>query len=113
MDYAALGKRIRQRRIQLGWTQEALAKEIGMSTSFIGHIERGTRAASVETLLQMANAMSVSLDDLLADYLTWQDDLLEKEMEKLGPGQRQVMQQVLSTLQQNLAKWNEDETPEN
>jgi len=109
MDYVDLGARIRQRRIQKGWTQEALAKEIGMSTSFMGHIERGSRKASLETLVQIANAMSVSLDELLDGSLTWKEKQHEKELNELLPGQRQVMNEVLRLIQENLDKGGEED----
>ena len=50
MDYFALGKRIRKRRVEQGMTQEQLALHVGVTTSFIGHLERGSRKASLETL---------------------------------------------------------------
>ena len=36
MDYFALGKRIRKRRVEQGMTQEQLARQVGVTTSFIG-----------------------------------------------------------------------------
>lgn len=40
MDYHALGKRIREERLRLNLTQEKLAEEVGVSTAYIGQIER-------------------------------------------------------------------------
>ena len=57
MDYFALGKRIRKRRVEQGMTQEQLARQVGVTTSFIGHLERGSRKASLETLVALANAL--------------------------------------------------------
>ena len=57
MDYLALGKRIRKRRVEQGMTQEQLARQVGVTTSFIGHLERGSRKASLETLVALANAL--------------------------------------------------------
>ena len=57
MDYFALGKRIRKRRVEQGMTQEQLAQQVGVTTSFIGHLERGSRKASLETLVALANAL--------------------------------------------------------
>lgn len=65
MDYVQLGKRVRIRRQVLGLTQEGLAERIGVSTSFIGHIERGSRKLSVETLHDLCKALNVSADFLL------------------------------------------------
>ncbi|MBQ2433145.1 MAG: helix-turn-helix transcriptional regulator, partial [Clostridia bacterium] len=57
MNYNALGKRIREQRRALGLTQEQLAEKVGVSLSFIGHIERGSRKASLDTLVAICNAM--------------------------------------------------------
>lgn len=50
VDYVALGQRIRSHRCALHLTQEELAERVGISASFLGHIERGSRVLSVETL---------------------------------------------------------------
>lgn len=65
MDYVLLGKRVRIRRTVLELTQEGLAEKIGVSTSFIGHIERGSRKLSVETLYSLCVALDVSADFLI------------------------------------------------
>ena len=65
MDYAAMGQRIKAKRKELHLTQEQLAEVCGLSTSFLGHIERGTRKASLETFYALCEALHVS-----ADYLT-------------------------------------------
>lgn len=70
MDYAALGKRVRQYRRIARMTQETLSERIGISCSFLGHIERGTRKASLETLIALSNALEVSPDLLLQDSLS-------------------------------------------
>ena len=53
MDYVDLGRRIRKQRTQRGWTQEALAERVNVSTSFVGHVERGTRKARLDTLVAL------------------------------------------------------------
>lgn len=65
MDYVQLGKRIRIRRTFLELTQKELAERINVCTSFIGHIERGRRMLSVETLYNLCVALDVSADFLL------------------------------------------------
>ena len=49
MDYIALGKRVRKLRKKMKLTQEQLSEQLDISTSFLGHIERGTRIASIDT----------------------------------------------------------------
>ena len=63
--YKAIGRRIRTQRIQRGLTQEKLAEMAGISLSFLGHIERGTRKMSVETLCNLADSLCCSADELL------------------------------------------------
>jgi len=69
MDYEALGRRVRVQRKLLDMTQEELAAAINVSTSFIGHIEHGTRKLSVDTLVSLADALKISCDMLLQDSL--------------------------------------------
>lgn len=65
LDYRAMGMRIRQLRKQHRLTQAELAEQVGISTSFMGHIERGTRIASLETLVSLSSTLDVSLDALV------------------------------------------------
>lgn len=106
MDYVDLGKRVRARRTELNWTQERLAQEIGVSTSFVGHIERGSRKASLETLVMLANVMEISTDDLLQGSLSASEELV-KPVKKLTQNQWYVMRQVISTLEQHMERWDE------
>lgn len=69
MNYELLGKRIREYRKKMNWTQEQLSENAGISLSFLGHIERGSRKASIETIVSLSNAMKVSPHYLLQDSL--------------------------------------------
>ena len=62
--------RVRQQRTLRNMTQGELADRVGVSTSFIGHIERGEKKASVETIVALCNAMEVSPSALLQDSLS-------------------------------------------
>jgi len=65
MDYHALGQQLRLHRKWLAYTQARVASMAGVSTSYYGHLERGTRKASVETLLALARALQTTPDTLL------------------------------------------------
>lgn len=65
MDYKAIGKRVRIRRQIVELTQEQLAEKIGVCTSFVGHIERGTRKLSVETLYALCKVLETSADFII------------------------------------------------
>jgi transcriptional regulator with XRE-family HTH domain len=65
MDYTVLGKRIREERNMKRLSRSRLAKEVGLSTPFLGHVERGSRKASLETIVNIANRLEVPIDALL------------------------------------------------
>ncbi len=106
MDYQLLGLNVRDRRVKLGWTQERLAREIGVSTSFIGHMERGSRKASLDTLVLMCNAMGTGADQLLGTMIQPRD-LPEDGDTRVE--QRTALRELLNNLQQHVSDWVEEE----
>lgn len=60
----ALGARIRTLRMELGWTQEQLAKKAGLHSTYIGGIERGERNLTLVNLSKLAKAFSVPMGEL-------------------------------------------------
>ena len=70
MDYEKLGLRVRQQREMSNLTQNQLARKAGVTASFIGHIERGEKKASVETIVALCNALEISPAVLLQDSLS-------------------------------------------
>ena len=69
IDYEAMGRRIRRKRQEKGLTQVQLAKKVNLSPSYYGHIERGTRTPSLETLVLIANELMTGTDVILRDSL--------------------------------------------
>ena len=65
LDYIAIGDRIRKYRELSRMTQEQLSESCSLSTGYIGHLERGTRSPSLETLVKISQILRVSLDDLV------------------------------------------------
>ena len=65
LNYRELGAQIRILRRRHGLTQEQLAEMVDVSTSFIGHVERGTRKASLQTIVKIGECLQASLDRLL------------------------------------------------
>ena len=51
------GKRVRLRRTELGYSQEALANRAGFHRTYIGCIERGERNPSLVNILRLAKAL--------------------------------------------------------
>jgi transcriptional regulator with XRE-family HTH domain len=53
-----LGQRIRQRRKELGMSQEGLANEAGLDRSYVGRIERGEHNLTFVALVKLCRAMN-------------------------------------------------------
>jgi transcriptional regulator with XRE-family HTH domain len=70
MDYKRLGKRIREERLRLHLTQADLAEAIDISDTYMGAIERGERSLTLNTTVRLVNRLGVSIDYLLADYVS-------------------------------------------
>lgn len=66
LDYKAIGKRIKIARIRADLTQEGLSAQVSLSPSHMSNIETGTTKVSLTTIVNIANALSVTVDDLLA-----------------------------------------------
>ena len=69
IDMVSLGMRIRNIRKRKKWTIEILSEKTGISTVLISQIENGTRTGRLETLITIANALEVSIEDILVDSL--------------------------------------------
>ena len=62
-----LGKTIRETREQKGITLRRLAKDIGVSPSFISQVEQGKASPSIESLTQIAKMLGVTSSYLLGE----------------------------------------------
>ncbi len=59
-------KNLAKIRKEKGWSQEKLAVESGISYNTIIKIERGgIKNPKIETVIKMAKALGISLDDLM------------------------------------------------
>ena len=56
-----MGERIRELRIAQGWTQEQLAKIVGITAANVRSIEAGKYATTLDVLNKIARALSAEL----------------------------------------------------
>ena len=64
-DKAVVGRRIQNKRLALGLTQEKLADRLDKSLRFVADIERGAVGVSVETLLSLCSVLMTTPNELL------------------------------------------------
>ena len=67
LNYKAIGKRIKIARIRADLTQEQLAEAVDLSPTHLSNIETGTTRVSLTSIVNLANALSVTVDDFLCD----------------------------------------------
>ena len=70
VNYTLIGTRIRELRLIQGLSQEELAAFSGLSSVYISNIERARKHPGLESLLSIADALGVTMNDLLAGNQT-------------------------------------------
>ena len=83
LDYKAIGKRIKIARIKADLTQERLAEVVEISPTHLSNIETGTTRVSLTAIVNLANALSVTVDDLLCDNVIQAKPQFEKDIAAL------------------------------
>ncbi len=64
-----IGKRIKERREELGMTQDQFAEKLGVATNYISTIERGASFPRCEKLIMLLNGLETSADAIFCDVL--------------------------------------------
>jgi DNA-binding XRE family transcriptional regulator len=60
------GARVRNRRIELGFSQEAAALRCGIHWTQLGKVERGQRSLRLETIIKIANGLEIDAGRLVS-----------------------------------------------
>lgn len=93
-----IGIRIRNRREELNYTREKIAERANISVQFLFDIEKGKKSMTALTIINLAKALSISIDYLLLG--TRETDMcmnrnLEKILAPLIPEQRELAEEML------------------
>ncbi|MFL8710903.1 helix-turn-helix domain-containing protein [Clostridioides sp. GD02377] len=83
VDYKALGKRIKIARIKKSITQEAVSEKIDITPSHMSNIETAKTKVSLPVLINIANVLSVTVDELLCDNILSSKIIFEREAEEI------------------------------
>lgn len=63
----SIGRKIRQMRLERGWTQEYLARNIGMNRKHISYYENARVLPTERTLSKLADAFGVEVDEFFPE----------------------------------------------
>lgn len=80
LDFSLIGQRIREIRCDKYLTQEYLANATGVNVSHISNIETNKVKVSLTLLVQICNALDVTIDYLLENEYHNPTSALEKEL---------------------------------
>jgi len=94
-----IGKRFKQRREELGLTQEQLAEKLGLTVNYISTIERGTSFPRCEKLILLLNGLETTADAIFCDVVEtsteYESSLLSQKLKDLSyEDQRRILNMV-------------------
>ena len=102
----ALGERIYEARKKRKMTQSDLAEQAGISNTYLSHIENGSKNMSMDTFIDIANALGVTADELLTDNLSSKDsrfgDRLSEALIGCSDYEKKVILEVVDALKDAL-----------
>jgi transcriptional regulator with XRE-family HTH domain len=58
------GNRVRELRLEHGWSQEDLAERAGLHRNYVGGIERGERNVGLDNIHKLARALKTDITEL-------------------------------------------------
>lgn len=80
MDNYSFGSKIRERRQSLGISQEQLALRAGMTTPYLGQIERGRGNITVKLLVRLAAVLDVDIGYFFEDRPPRRPSMIESSI---------------------------------
>lgn len=69
IDYLLIGMRACKRRLSVKFTQGMIAELSGLSPVYISNIENNKKKPSLESVIKIANALGITVDELLTRNL--------------------------------------------
>ena len=106
MERAALGKRIRESRIQKGYTQQDLADQAEIGVVYLSEIERGIKMPSMNIFVKIIDTLDVSADYVLRDELSsgkeYIYDEITQQLKNRTTKQRKTAADILSVYLRSL-----------
>lgn len=105
IDYKAIGVRIKAARTRKGVTQGYIAEITGLSTPHISNIETGNTKLGLPTIINVANVLDVSVDELLCDNIQRSEKIFQNELAELlqdcSPNELRLITELAKVVKKN------------
>lgn len=102
MNFNSVGQNIRKYRLLKKLRQEDLAEKANLSVTYIGMLERGEKNPSLETFVNILNALDISADMVLCDILNTgykvKDSILNEKLSLIADQDRAKIYDVVETM---------------
>lgn len=109
--YRLIGQQIKIKRIKLNLSQEKLAEICGISQKYLSFIETGKAKARLAVYVNIANALCVSFDYLIEDFIDNSKTLTIEEavlqMKKMDISQQEIALDFMTKMKDFFEKYNE------
>lgn len=100
------GERLRAMRLKNGLTGKELAKLSGVGTMHISEMERAQKLPSLQTYVNICNALNISSDDLLQDSIKVTSDykagIITEKIKRLSSKDSILVNAVLEAILNNI-----------
>jgi len=80
LNYCAIGQRIREIRKHKQLSQAVLSELIDKSPTYVSYIESGSKSMSLDTFVQIANALEIPADLLLTEQVKGSPMIASREI---------------------------------
>lgn len=101
LDYSQIGKRIAQRRKDLGLKQVEVCERAGINDKYLSCIERATSIPSLEVIMKLALALDTTPDAFLTGSIRYESDAwrdVAEIMRAMNPKQLTLAKSFLTWL---------------
>ncbi len=111
IDYKLLGKRIKEIRERSRLTQEELADFADVTPQYISLVETGKKKASLQVLVDIAEGLTLTVDELLTgnqrnSHYEYLEDL-EKALMQCSRYEKRIVYEQMVSLMNSLKRYRE------
>lgn len=82
LDFKKIASRLREIRLQRGYTQEYIADKVDVSVTHISNIENNHVKISLSTLVQVCKVLDVTVDYVLENEFSNSENILDQAIAK-------------------------------
>lgn len=106
-ELVELGERIREKRKELGWTQERLAEEASVSLNTISRIEGGQTDMSIRVFVRIVRALEADANWILGEIDSGERkgkelERLISQIMRLEGKERAAVYEIMETMMESL-----------